>query len=331
MQIACEHYQGCLPEAITIKRVQSISKFLGILTQSIVIHQLPCDPWPLRALGVYSVSGKLANAPWNWVNAVNRAIPIGGESRDWLAKILEHAGDTGRPVLLLGSGPSLTNFAKPVDDVLVIGANSLVANHLLLQRFSPDILVASDAAMHFSETAHAVSFRQKLVAYLEANPKVKFVYPQTYDSVAQFHLSNVKGQLVPIPTRLFSKNLRSAQRLGKLPVGENVLSSVLLPVALATKPFGPIYFAGFDGQPPGDVGVWQSESSLRIVEGDNMVEEYPALHEFWATSRMSETDFPPRFLRQFKRLVRAGVEMESLTPSHHTFLQLITPGPPRFR
>jgi hypothetical protein len=165
-----------------------------------------------------------------------------------------------RPVYLFGTGPSLglagnRSFA---DGVSVV-CNTIVRDAELFHHLSPAILVAGDAIYHFGHTPHAVAFRQDALRRLiESDGHTIFVYPSQFDVIVRSEFAEVRELLVPIPYGTHTDITVDLTRDFRLPILENVLANLLLPVGCTLSP--DVRMWGFDGRAPTDSGFWANSS-----------------------------------------------------------------------
>lgn len=194
---------------------------------------------------------------------------------------------------VFGTGPSLEKASdRKWDDGYKIVCNTIVRDKRLWHWIEPDVIVAGDPMYHFGVTRFAQAFRFDLKARLTESKQAVFVYPSEYDSMVRVEMAGFEDRLLPIEVgdhQFLGVDLKSDFRLPNL---GNVLSLILLPVALNLSKN--VYLWGFDGRAPKDKYFWKNSSKHTYDEYfDDLVKTYPAFFEH----NVPKSD-PTKYLRR---------------------------------
>jgi len=202
----------------------------------------PTDGWALMDLGV-AIRG-----PRPDIAAAAR--------RTFVEHVEKLRADGPRPVYLFGTGPSLQLARESsFSDGITVVCNTIVRDADLWQHLAPAILVAGDAIYHFGQNPHSCAFRADALRRLrESDGRTLFVYPAQFDVIVRREFADVAELLVPIPYGPHSDPTVDLTDHFFLPMLENVLANLLLPVGCTVG--HDVGLWGFDGRAPTDVGFW---------------------------------------------------------------------------
>lgn len=175
---------------------------------------------------------------------------------------------------VFGTGPSLEGAAKrDWHDGVRIVCNTIVKDERLWHHIEPHFIVAADAIYHFGIGNFASNFRRDLASRLKESPGTFFVFPSEFYVFCMRELREFSERLIPVPVggkrNIYDGFIKSFA----LPAVENVLPSMLLPLACTFSKN--IFLWGFDGRAPGDAMFWKN-SDRHFYGGD--VEELTKLH-----------------------------------------------------
>jgi len=132
---------------------------------------------------------------------------------------------------VFGTGPSLEKaLDQNWSDGYRIVCNTIVRDPILWKHINPHFIVAGDAIYHFGHTNFAKQFRQDLAKRLNET-ETFFLYPDLFDVIVQRELSQFSNKLIPIPEEYYEKIHTDLTRQFIIPGLNNVLASLLLPLA----------------------------------------------------------------------------------------------------
>ncbi|ETR66219.1 MAG: hypothetical protein OMM_13088, partial [Candidatus Magnetoglobus multicellularis str. Araruama] len=157
---------------------------------------------------------------------------------------------------IFGTGPTLEKAINhDWSDGYRIVCNTIVRDSVLWNHIKPHFIVAGDAIYHFGHTNFAKQFRQDLAKRLNET-ETFFLYPDLFDVIVQRELSQFSNKLIPIPEEYYEKIHTDLTRQFIIPGLNNVLASLLLPLACTLSK--QIFLWGFDGRAPGDQLFWKN-------------------------------------------------------------------------
>lgn len=312
---------GEIPKKISESFPKALFLFLN--PRKVVIHSSKFDSFLLRALGNYSVSPKLVHSPSNWYSALNRFQPSPKVKSPKYESIKQNPWNCSA---CLGTGASLATWEtlSRCANCLVIASNSGVKDSGMMKSLRPQLVVAGDALLHFSNTAHARAFRAALYAYLIQNRDAVFVFPQEFSHLVAAFPQAVRDQFHTFPIRKFGfDSLLDIRNKGKIPRGRNVLTLLLLPLAAANS--SKILLLGFDGY-LGEkrTGMWESAPAASFRDEHSKLEfEHPGSASYFRDADISRQDLGKRSRRLVSRLRIRGWELLLMAPSAHVALRSV--------
>jgi hypothetical protein len=221
---------------------------------------------------------------------------------------------------LFGTGPSFDTIdLDALPPGLRIATNSMVANPQVLERLTPQLIVASDPIFHAGPSKYAYEFRCKLVDALERYG-AHFLFPMRDVGVYTFHLPpHLRHLLIPIP---LTPPGPINQRLGtslRTATTSNVMTLLLLPLGASLAP--ELVLGGFDGRPIGDNDYfWQHSSTVQISnEMESIRRAHPAFFAIdYDDYYLTHVDVVRRYLDE---LECQGRQIKCITNSHVPALQ----------
>lgn len=180
---------------------------------------------------------------------------------------------------IFGTGNSLGDAATyDWSDGYRIVCNTIVKNSETWESLKPHAIVAADGLYHFSESSHALRFRQDLRARFREQPAL-FFYPQRFHTIVSRELGEYAKWLVPMPEGGQDDLCTAVDQAGGIPRGVgNILNILLLPIACSLAK--DVRLVGFDGRRPEDKHFWKNSDSHSYPELiDELSQEYPAFFE----------------------------------------------------
>lgn len=225
---------------------------------------------------------------WEWIRFFNEyydTIPNIPESYVSFKAFLDDIKLRGHNhVFIFGTGTSLKEAIKrDWSDGIRIVCNTIVRDPKLWKHINPHAIVAGDGIYHFGASEYAKAFREDLKLRLQDSPETVFIYPAFFDGIVRRELAGLNNRLIPIPSgsiKGFNYDLISRYELPDL---GNVLSLLLLPIAIAVS--RRIYLWGFDGRAPSDKGFWANSASHSYPEHmESLRRDYPAFFDHFVPS-----------------------------------------------
>jgi hypothetical protein len=225
---------------------------------------------------------------WEWIRFFNEyhdIIPNIAESYANFKAFIDSIKLRGHDhVFVFGTGTSLRDAIKRRwSDGIRIVCNTIVRDPKLWSHINPHVIVAGDGIYHFGASEYAKAFRGDLKLRLQDSPETVFIYPAFFDGIVRRELSGLRNRLIPIPSGTIKGFNYSLLSQYKLPNLGNVLSLLLLPIAIAVSRH--IYLWGFDGRAPSDKGFWSNSASHSYPEHmESLRRDYPAFFEHFVPS-----------------------------------------------
>ena len=182
----------------------------------------------------------------------------GGEDRQYLSTSRSHLIDLkhqvrGRRISVFGTGPSIVETAAEnhIDDFNVI-CNTIVKNREFVRTVKPQMVLATDAHLHFSFHRYSARLLSDLIHVVQSHNASFF----TFDKFAAFvrqRIPELRDRTFGIPSGRGSYGFDLDRQYALAP-GESVLSMFLLP--LASFLGDEILLHGFTGRGPDDRLFW---------------------------------------------------------------------------
>jgi hypothetical protein len=223
-----------------------------------------------------------ADAAWNWHIALSRTVTLPANHRQLahhaFRSLVERLKTRGlQRAYIFGTGPSLgTAATRDFRDGYRIVCNTIVRDPELMRHLNPDIIVAADALYHFSDTDHAIAFRNDLKARMR-ELDVTFCYPDTFQAFVRQEFHEFNGRCIPVPGGGALDLTADLTKDFRLPALGNVLGMILLPLACNLAKH--VCLLGFDGRKSDDKLFWSNSerhSYPSLIE--RMSREYPAFY-----------------------------------------------------
>lgn len=273
----------------------------------------------LQLFNVDANSNTLEGAMWLYAGnslVIDQSPYLRDSARKW-SKLSGQL--SGRPSLLLGTGPTIDNLSvENLSKYCVIACNSIVKSRELMDKFQPDIVVFTDPIFHAGWSDYAKEFREALTERFTERPF--WMICNARDQYV-FRGSLPKGmieRLIAVPQLDTHKFNNDIQRNFWVRSSNNVLTLMMLPVAASLSQ--EISLAGFDGRPlDANDYFWthgakaQFQDKLTSIKAD-----HPAFFN------ISYDDYYGDFVADcegiFKSLERAGAQIKALSPSHNPAL-----------
>jgi hypothetical protein len=239
------------------------------------------------------------------------------ESHDNFLRLLQLA-PPGGVINLLGKGPGIraTEAADLTGDLNIV-CNSMVRSRTLLARLRPRVIVFGDVAFYCGPSCYSAQFREDLVAAARTHDAFVVVPGEVVHLIAGHFpelrpnligLSAAPALTIPSPEHLYVR------------ARNNVLTYLLLPMALALKP-RLVQLWGFDGRPPEDVAqqkrlhVWERDPTL---EYDELMPTMRAAHPSLFRD-LPDDEYYEKHLRRLDECLafadRQGVPIRTCSPS----------------
>jgi hypothetical protein len=214
--------------------------------------------------------------------------------------------------------PAFARLTTPdLSGDLNIVCNSMVRSRTLLARLRPRVIAFGDVAFYCGPSCYSAQFREDLVTAARTHDAF-VVVPEDVTHLIAAHLPELRPHLIGLghaPTLTIPTpdhpNVRARN---------NVLTYLLLPMALALKP-RLVQLWGFDGRPPEDVAqqqrlhVWERDPT---IEYDELKPTVRAAHPALFRDLPDDEYYGKHLLRLDECLAfadRQGVPIRTCSPS----------------
>lgn len=228
-------------------------------------------------------------------------------------RAIEEIKPVDRAVLLL-TGPSATSVELDASAPVRMICNSAVRNREILEAFQPNMIFCADPVFHFGPSRYAADFRRDLVRAAEMTDAV-IIAPEHGARLLNHHIPRISGRVVPMQTVSGSDWLIPEANKMRVRQTGNVLTQLMLPVALWLA--SDIQIVGADGRNPSDRYFWQHNTRVQY-SAESLNSAFSAHPSFFRDRLYA--DYYSQHCRELAALVHHGEDsgktISSLTPSH---------------
>lgn len=245
-------------------------------------------------LAMESVPGMLKGNPRYWLNPWEQQ----DEAVEWLGLVRDVS--TVRPDLaaarrrlieyiqtrqlgsfprcyVFGTGPSLVKaMERDWSDGARLVCNTIVRDATLWHHIQPHMILAVDAAYHYSFTEHACAFRADLRRRL-AESDTLYLYAAEYHALVAREFADFPDRLVPIPMGKHKRVDMGLAEVFEWPGMHNILPRLL---NVAFTICNDAWLWGFDGRAPQAQGFWDNSSRHSYPElMPGLRDAYPGFYD----------------------------------------------------
>jgi hypothetical protein len=261
---------------------------------------------------------------WEYHRLLAALHPTSANGKERLTKIYTDLKDKFEKAYVFGTGPSLQLAGeRDWSDGVRIVCNTIVKDKQLWHHIEPHFIVAADAIYHFGIGNFASKFRRDLRARLKESPATFFVFPADFNAFCSREFAEFSERLIPIPVGGSSNIYDGFVKSFALPAVENVLPSMLLPLACTFSKN--INLWGFDGRAPRDTLFWKnSDKHFYPDDVEQLTKLHPAFFNFHVP-KGNEVNYVQKVHGDsLEKLLRAAEEKGfSFTMMHFSYTEVL--------
>jgi FkbM family methyltransferase len=269
---------------------------------------------PRRVVEIFRSESSTAESVITNFSGALRGMETLESIEDGMSNKIKELRGLNRKALLVGTGPS-SSLATELDprDYVSIVCNTIIRDHVLMERLDPSFVVFSDPAYHFGPSSYASGFRNDLVQAAAKFPNFHVVTIRKHHEFLLELAPSLEGRVFSVDTSGRESPINT--RLDFAPVVRglpNILTLLMLPLGASVGRV--VEMVGFDGRRPEDKHFWAHNPKVQDVEGlESVRSSHPGFHRQSYSTYVSQHD---RQLEEVIRTVEArNIRVVSLAES----------------